>query len=297
MAGTDRHYTQGIRLSYFNSEDQFPLVGSNVVRLLPGWGFCESVARVGYSLGQSIYTPADVRSIVLVPGDRPYAGWLYAGMILQRRGPGWWNQPMLESLELDFGVVGPWSLGEQAQQFAHEVLGFGRAHGWDNQLHNEPGVLLKYARSVRLNTGRISCLESELIPQAGFSLGNINTSVRLGATARVGVRLPDDFGVQTIDDLQTSAGSVPTGGRPGWGGYLFASAEGRAVGYNEFLDGNVLYSSHQVSREPLVAEYRFGAVLVLHHLEMGYIHVVRSREFAGQNSLDAFGSIQVRVRF
>lgn len=32
--------------------------------------------RIVYSLGQSIFTPDDIRQTALIRDDRPYAGWL-----------------------------------------------------------------------------------------------------------------------------------------------------------------------------------------------------------------------------
>ncbi|HEY6169888.1 MAG TPA: lipid A deacylase LpxR family protein [Verrucomicrobiae bacterium] len=297
FAGPDRHYTQGIKLSYFHAEGHLPFGLSKVVDWLPEWGFRESVGRVGYDVGQMFYTPGDKLTATVVTNDRPYAGWLYAGLILQRRGIGWWEKPMLESLELELGVVGPWSLAQETQDFGHKILKFGNAQGWANQLPNEPGLLLKYSRWLRLPVARAAFFESDFIPHGGVSLGNINTSLRLGGMWRVGVRLPDDFGTQNIESLQTAAGSYPRNGRPGWGGYVFAGAEGRAVAYNEFLDGSVFHTSHSVAKEAFVGDFQCGAVLVLHHVEIGYLHTFRSKEFVKQTTDDSFGSIYFRVRF
>src|SRR2546430_7064985 len=41
--------------------------------------------RFGYTVGQNIYTPRNIRSSIALTYDRPYAGWLYFGMILQRQ--------------------------------------------------------------------------------------------------------------------------------------------------------------------------------------------------------------------
>ena len=85
IAATDRHYTQGGRLSYLSGEEKFPAwIGwlGNALIWGPLFDFGEGdkiVQRRGYAIGQSIFTPEDVRSTTLVTGDRPYAGWLYAG--------------------------------------------------------------------------------------------------------------------------------------------------------------------------------------------------------------------------
>jgi lipid A 3-O-deacylase len=62
--------------------------------------------NVAISIGQSMFTPVDVRNPALVPNERPYAGWLYVGLGLV------WKKPTVKNtLLFNIGVVGPWSIG------------------------------------------------------------------------------------------------------------------------------------------------------------------------------------------
>ena len=83
---TDRHYTQGIKLAYFQADGDLPWGAKQFYGWLPDWGFTEHVGKFGYAVGQNMFTPADISTPELLPDDRPYAGWLYAGFILHRRG-------------------------------------------------------------------------------------------------------------------------------------------------------------------------------------------------------------------
>ena len=295
VVDTDRHYTQGIKLGFFLRDNALPPLAKGFYENFPEWGFNSKVGKFGYQIGQSMYTPANLQTTALLPEDRPYAGWLYTGFILHRRGEtGEAKWPTLESFELQLGVVGPWSLAEEAQTWVHQVRGFELPQGWDNQLHNEPGVELRYQRSVRFGATQLHPLDIEFTPHAGFSLGNVEVTARIGGQVRLGFNLPDDCGIQNIDSLITSAGGWSD---RQWGVYVFAGADGRAVLYNTFLDGNLFHNSHSVDKEPLVGDFKAGFVFVLNRVELGYTYVFRTPEFTEQTTSDQFGSFYFKLKF
>ena len=70
--------------------------------------------------------PENLAATGLITTDRPYAGWLYSSLTLQRRGtisPRWLA---LENFRLDLGVTGRESLAQEAQEFTHDV----KPRGW-----------------------------------------------------------------------------------------------------------------------------------------------------------------------
>jgi hypothetical protein len=298
VVDTDRHYTQGIKLSYLHSENHVPHWLETFSEKLPAIGFTASANRIGTQVGQNIYTPANISVTNLQSGDRPYAGWLYTGLIFQRRGLAAKRIPTLEHFQLDLGIIGPDSLAEEAQTWIHELRGFETPKGWDHQLHDEPGVALKYQRSWLLSPSADNPRYLDFIPHLGASLGNVETSFRMGATVRLGINLPDDFGVQTISSLMASEGGWShdkKGGR--WGFYAFSGLEGSAVGYTAFLDGNLFQSSPHVEHEPFVAEWKTGFVLVLSRVDTGFSYVYRTREFIGQQRDNGYGSVFAKIKF
>jgi len=295
---TDRHYTQGIKLAYLEADGDLPRWASELSSKIPALGFTPRAEKFGYELGQSIYTPANISATQLLPKDRPYAGWLYTGLILQRRGLTAGEQPTLESFQLDLGIIGPESLAEEAQTWVHKVRGFNLPQGWAHQLKTEPGFALKYQRSWLFSPAHQDRRFLDLIPHTGFSLGNVETSARLGATLRLGWNLPDNFGVQTIDSLVTTEGgwsSSRAGGH--WGFYLFSGVEGRAILYTAFLDGNLFRDGHDVNKEPFVGEWKSGCVFLLRRIEAGYTYVHRTREFIKQTEQDRYGSLFIKYKF
>jgi hypothetical protein len=294
IADTDRHYSQGIKFSYLHTDNAVPDWLRGAAGFIPTIGFTEHAIRIGTEIGQSIFTPRDLSATAIVTDDRPYAGWLYTGFILQRRGLTSGQRPVLESFQLDIGVVGCESLAERAQDWAH----LRSVRGWDNQLETEPGAAFKYLRAWLISPQREGPRTFDFIPHAGFSVGNIETSGRLGAELRVGVNLPDDFGAQTIHSLATTEGGWSPTRRAGrWGVYAFGGVEGWAVAYNEFLDGTVFRDSpHHVSSEPFVGEFKAGAALVSPHFEIGAAVVWRTEEFKRQNGMDTYGSLFVKLK-
>jgi hypothetical protein len=78
FANTDRHYTQGIKLSFLQRDGDLPAWAKGCSEMLPAWGFDRRVVKFGYQIGQSIFTPSDISQSKPPKDDRPYAGWLYA---------------------------------------------------------------------------------------------------------------------------------------------------------------------------------------------------------------------------
>lgn len=299
FAGADRHYTQGIRLAYLSADNCIPTWSRAWIKRIPAFGFRPDICRTGLELGQSLYTPQDTSTEEPIPNDHPYAGWLYSGVVLQRRGfTRSMYIPVLETMRIQIGIVGPSSMAEQAQDIIHLAVSFTHPQGWRNQLHNEPGLAAKYQRAWRWSLKEQHGWNTELIPHAGASLGNVDTSLRAGATLRMGWHLPDDFGIQTIDSLGiTEGGRSSSADTRAWGFYGFIGTEGKAVAYTTFLDGNLFEAGPSVDKRPLVAELKSGLALVFSRAELAFVYVVRSEEFYGQEAVDVFGSAFLKWKF
>lgn len=305
FAGTDRHYTNGTRLAWTTpalakfSDNPFTGPLSQTLDDIPYINRPGYQRNVSFVLGQVMFTPEDIHSSSLVVDDRPYAGWLYTGI-----GLIWKNARSRHSLSLEIGVVGPWALAHETQDFVHDLTGADKAQGWDHQLENEFGAVLAYERIWRfpLQTSR-SGFDWEVLPFAGAMAGNINISAKAGAELRAGWNLPDDFGTATIDSTATT--STPMEGaqrarRSGFadvGAHVFVRGEGRAVAHNIFLDGNTFADSHSVDREPLVGEVSAGISFNYRDIKLTYAYAWQTREFRGQEEGQTFGSITLNIPF
>jgi hypothetical protein len=291
FSGIDRHYTNGLMLNWVPGRDaSTPEWVIMLVRLMP-WFPETGEIRHGYSFGQSIFTPSDL-SVANPPlRDRPYAGWLFGTI-----GLGVESGRKLDQFGMTFGMVGPSSLAEQTQKFLHRVLPANEPKGWDTQLGNEPGIVATYQRSWRgVATSILSGARLDFTPHLGAALGNVFTYGNAGGTMRFGNRLPNDYGPPRIQPGLTGFGDFSPVSGFGW--YVFAGIEGRAVARNIFLEGNTFRDSRSVDKKHLVGDLQLGFVLDWSDLRLSYIHVLRTREFHAQESKDDFGSLCLSVKF
>lgn len=284
---TDRHYTHGTLLTYWDKEGEVPLLGRvwqpALLDWMPSLGLNAKVNRYGFLFSQKMYTPVSLTNTALIPNDRPYAGWFYGGALMQRRGD-FKGIPTRDIFEIDLGIVGRSAHGGNTQNFVHRVIHVGEAQGWNNQLRDEVGLNFHAERNF-LIAGRDnnSLLGWDMIPMMGFDLGNVRIAGTVGATLRGGFNLPNDFSA-----FETKK----------WGLYGFATMEGHAVGRNIFLDGNSFRKSHSVDKLPLVADLKVGLVWkACSNFEVSYQYVYRTREFEQQTDEDRYGVITARVMF
>lgn len=293
LGGTDRYYTSGLQIAARSPTSDPPGLLRWLDQRLDAWGWGGDV-RWGFGLGHQIYTPRDTLTPRPDPRDRPYAGFLYGALVLQRQE----ERRALSTFELQLGVVGPSALGEFVQNNIHDLIKDYSANGWDRQLKDEPGVNLVFERIQRLPAPGLGRFEIDALPAVTLSLGNVATYAGAGVTLRVGQGLDADFGPPRIRPaLVGSAFLDPRAGETfGW--YVFAGAQGRAVGRDIFLDGNSFRDSPSVPRRALVGDLSAGLVVHWRGLRLAYSQVFRSEEFYGQRGgAQSFGSLGFTVRF
>jgi hypothetical protein len=299
-AHTDRHYTQGLKFVYLDGSVEAPWwakgMGLSMANKgLPSLWMDTQAVNYGMTFGQNIYTPENNLTTALITTDRPYAGWMYLGTVLQRQGLVGGNIPVLESFELDMGVVGPEAQGGRSQNEVHQLQQIPQFGGWGNQIKTEPAFVLKYGRAWEFTINEATSRYFDIIPNVGADLGTLMVSGNVGATARLGFNLPGDFGVQMIDSpivLSNGKNHGPIGF------YIFGQGEGHAVGRNLFLDGNTYKTSFHVTKKPLVADLIYGVALTAGpHFEASWTLDERTLEFVGQRGYDRFGSVSAKFKW
>jgi lipid A 3-O-deacylase len=297
---TDRHYTQGLKLIYAASEQPADSEGwvARTGRWLPQTGFEPETVRWGVSLGQNIYTPSDISATTLLENDRPYAGFLYTSFFIQRRTILTEHLAQMDHWQAVVGVIGAPSLAEEAQNTVHRLRDIGQAQGWKYQLKTEPGIALQYERCWLVSSGQARGWEAQVLPYGGASLGNVGTYGAAGGQVRAGWHIPGGGGVNTIDTIVPLSGGMPQDGSGHcFGFYFFGGVEGRAVGYNTFLDGNIFQDSHHVTKYPLVGDLKFGGAFTFKYVDLVYTQTLRTKEYVGQPDTDSFGSLALRVNW
>ncbi len=273
-AQTDDGYTAGERFAFlfFIENESYDIY--KLLFLDEGHEY----AYATFSLTNQIFTPTDTQETKLIPDDRPYAGWTYLEAGIHKTSPG-----RLRSLMLKIGVIGEASLSDRLQNGVHGMIGNSSAKGWSNQLHNEPGVNLKYTQKRIFLSKKYGSFESSVVPFISGELGNVAINAEAGGFARAGWNIPKDFGVSSID-LGADPG-IPDYNRYQqrlqyhWGFSFNFCAAGSVVFRDIFLDGNTFGNSHSVEKEPFIYYYGFGFTLRYRRFILDFIEVHNSKRF------------------
>ena len=289
---TDKHYTQGIRLSYLSPSiltgDAFDRPFDYLGAISPIFSAAADDRRYAWLFGQSIFTPENLQLRPPNSRDRPYAGWLYGGLsLLQHDGDG-----TLENLELDLGVVGPGALGKEVQNDWHQFIGIKQAQGWSDQLQNEPGGVLTYQRLWRLRIAGGDSFGIDAVPEAGATVGNVFDFGELGGMLRIGSGLGADYGPARVRPALSGTDYFDSSRvGDGFGGYFYIGTQGRVVARNIFLDGNSFRQSPSVEHKVLVGDVEGGfAFFWSRRVRADFSVTQRTEEFVGQRTPDVIGT-------
>ena len=292
-SGSDKYYTKGIRLSYFNRASKNKDVKEFIDQYIP-YVSPDDTTSVYYSIGQNLYTPKDITKTTFTPNDRPYAGFLYGSVGLSTI-----KGDHIDEFEVSLGVVGPAALGKQTQKLVHKLVNSPDPKGWDHQLENEPGLILSYQRvwPEAWAYDELQPFYFRLMPHAGVSLGNIYTHASFGGTLqitpltnawqnpplRIRPAIPGDSFFGTPDGEFT------------WS--FFLGAEERIVGRNIFLDGNTFENSPSVDKNYLVTDLNAGVTTGYGDVQLAYTLNWRSKEFKTQDEAALFGAVSLSIRY
>ena len=230
-----------------------------------------------WEVGQRIYTPRR-DAAEPVPGERPYAGWLY----------GAWERVAASErtrtrLRVEAGVTGRPSLAEPVQSAFHRIAGYQEQLGWRHQLGFEPGVILSCGREHRFPViGGAGRTRLEALPSWAVRAGNVRTGAEAALRARLG------FGA---GDAWTGEGAAR-----GLSGWMEAGARQEAVLRDLFIDGNTFAERGPgLDRRTWVAQAEGAVGIRYRRTELEYRFVLRGREYETQTEPHPYGSIRIRV--
>ncbi len=290
FGGTDRNYSNGIRIERVSPANKVTPALDWVANRIPYLDLDRTELRQGFALAHTIYTPEDITLVDPDPEDRPYAGWLYfAGTVVAT------TDDIQDVLQVNLGIVGPSASGKFVQENWHDLIDAVEPRGWESQLKDEPGIEIIAQRTKRFDGPDLPFnLNSELAVHGGAALGNVRTYAMTGATARIGWDLSADFGPPRIRPALAGAGVFDP--NQSWGGYLFAGFEGRVVGRDIFLDGNLWRDGPRVSgRRDLVGDMQAGIAMNFGEVQLAFTYVHRTEEFVAQDGPQRFGAVSISI--
>jgi lipid A 3-O-deacylase len=275
---TDREYSNGV-LMRFPLASVLPIVSVLAGEARPCTGRETSMqpcTSASLSVGQKIYTPTPWRPKA---GERPYAGWLFSAIEVERT-----TSERQRQLGLEVGVTGRPSLGEKIQTVVHERRGHGAPVGWDQQLGFEPAFSVHATESLVLAASpRDAALGALVTGSFTGAVGTLLTGAAAGVEVRAGLRPPHPW-------RQSAGGRNAAISLYGVGGVTQ-----HAVLRNLMLDGNTFRENSGIQRRPLVTEKTAGVGLRLGRVAVEYRGVVLGREYETQKAAHPYGSLTLSV--
>lgn len=288
LKGTsDQYYTSGLRLGWTSGADAVDAVaalGHNV------WG--DGTTRVSLELSQSLFTPRDTQIDPPDPSDRPYTGELLLTGGLIHDGA-----DTRDLVALSVGVVGPSALGEIVQNGFHNIIGDTPNRGWHYQVQDQPAGNLVLQRTWRLPVAQFGSVETDVLPAVTGAVGDVRDYFQFGGVARIGQGLASDYGTARIEPGLNGSDAYTNTVPVAW--YVFAGADGQAVGYDVSLDGSTFRNtSPSVNRIWDVGEFEGGVAILWHGVRVTYTQTWQTQEFKGAKSgLFNFGSLALSAKF
>jgi hypothetical protein len=292
--GDDDNYTSGLRIGYLSGNTKSDGFGQFFAQRLLGLepGADDYRLRRGISIAQEIFTPIDLDVVEPLPDQHPYAGYLFGQLTSLVERPN-----RVDLLSVDVGVVGPSALGQESQDFVHNITGRELAKGWDNQIEDAVGFNLNYDRQRRLLRSRQgNRLGMDFVGNFGLSAGTVKTAARVGGNLRFGENLGTSFGPPRVRPAHAGSGFFVPQDRRAW--YIFAGGQVEAVAHNIFLDNSLFREGGpSVGSNTIVSDFQAGTAIQLGQAQIAFTYILRTEEFETQRGSQRFGAFSVARRF
>ncbi len=270
-AGTDRYYTNGVRIDYFYTKKQKAKFPSSLLLNISN----DNNNVYGWGLAQFMFTPRHIDITEIQLDDRPYAGALYAIHSLQSINT---MANIKVNTELFLGVIGPWSLAEESQTWIHTLIGYTKPEGWNNQVASD--LILNYNISIEkqlLNPSNRILLVGVV---ETFS-GTLYNAAGIGFMLRIGKFNNYFEGVSNSQSTSKNKFQI----------YVFMKPVARVVLSNALLEGGLIsqmsaqtsaYTLDKDQIERLSVLYDVGLNFEMPGFSISISQKLRTAEFKGQ---------------
>jgi lipid A 3-O-deacylase len=276
---TDRYYTSGVRADYlFLKNPSSKLWFANLFPRLKN-----ADNYVGITLASNMYTPASKIEQIAV-GDRPYAGWLYAGMHHVSNNVA--TSTRFRS-EYTLGVIGKAAMQQQMQAQVHNIINRPMPMGWEHQIASDIAVNVNFSAEKRLMQ------PAEYLDLVLFVEANVGTVMNYGGGGGM-MRLGwfNDY----FDD------PMPVSKRQKWQAFVFIRPQVRIVADNALLQGGMFtykdcaYTIERDNVNRYYMETEFGYSVSYRNLNFTYSQSIRTPEFRSAKNM-FWGGVSAAIAF
>jgi lipid A 3-O-deacylase len=235
-------------------------------------------ARTFVTVAQEIYNPTDVSQFP-VPGERPYAGLLYAEIGRQML-----DARKASDFAIRLGTTGHASGADGAQRLFHKLTDQRRPLGWEYQVAEEPVLGATYARQYLL-TGHHVAASSQiaLIARGGATATTIQTGLTAGIELRAGHRVPHPWMPR------------PDSSRKRLSAYLLLGAADDWVAHDALIEGNSPATTGLVRKRPFVFHGVWGFAVGTGDFFVEYRAVSQSRDYDTAPDWHRWGAISLII--
>ncbi len=224
----DYYFTNGVKFDYIHPGLEY---SPFEIFMLPYRQ--NSVNYHGITIVQNMYTPTILDTTIVLKGDRPFAGYLYAGQYKISINP---EKHFKQYSELDIGIIGPNSMGSSVQTTIHET----KPVGWINQIKND--IIINY--NFSFEKGFINTSHFELNGLLTGKVGTLYDNIGLGFSSRIGKLSPyfEDIGLSRTSLKNSKQKNIQYG--------FIVSSIIHYVGYDATLQGGILNKTSIYIFEP-----------------------------------------------
>lgn len=248
--GTDRYYTNGMRIDYFYTKKRKAKFPSSLLLNISD----ENNNIYGLGIAQFMFTPKNIAVSDIQYNDRPYAGALYAIHSLQSANK---IKKTKVTSEIRFGVIGPIAFAKETQTWAHNVINYTKPLGWHNQVPND--IILNYNISIEKQMLQ-SSKQILLVGLFETYSGTVYNAAGAGFMLRVGKfnNYFDDISVpQTTQKSKSQL-------------YVFMKPVARVVLSNALLQGGLINQNSDGNTGYVLSKDQIERVVVLYDVGISF---------------------------
>ncbi len=290
FAGTDKHFTNGINLSWIDDsfEDVHDIINSLPLNVMDS----SKNHSAGISISQIMVTPNDITISEPQYNDIPYAGHLALAFYMFE-----WDKTSFKEFRMEFGVVGKESGAEFVQKTVHSIIGSPYPKGWDTQLGTQitANALFRYGE-ISWQESSANNLSMDWFNHFGIQAGNFETDAFFGTMFRVGDNYIRNFNLHYPYLKEEASLLVLEKNHKGFGWSVNAGINTELLAYSYILDEGKK-EGYETDKNILNISLYSGVDLYYEVHKLTFFYESRSPYIKQSDSMEIFGGLIYTYQF